>query len=257
MRRGQSTRGPIRSARELSLTEAVASDTRRPPTSRRDHAGSTPARLMRLCQFLLALRGPPPSAVSGRVTRELSDILQEKRALRARMQGLARRPRRARSKAQRGRGGRRSTGLGFLPSRRHRQRSFPALRRCPTSCASGRCCGGCTATAVRLALPVMQGKGKPLVFRAWTPGDAMDSGVWGIAEPKADKPALEPDILLVPLLAFDRRGLAARLRRRLLRPHAAAGCARARPSSPSASATTSSRSTRCRISTMTSGSTGC
>ena len=30
--------------------------------------------------------------------------------------------------------------------------------------------------------------------------------VWGIAEPKADKPALEPDILLVPLLAFDRRG---------------------------------------------------
>ncbi len=58
----------------------------------------------------------------------------------------------------------------------------------------------------RLALPVMQGKGQPLVFRAWTPGDAMDSGVWGIAEPRADKAALEPDILIVPLLAFDRRG---------------------------------------------------
>jgi 5-formyltetrahydrofolate cyclo-ligase len=58
----------------------------------------------------------------------------------------------------------------------------------------------------RLALPAMQGKGKPLAFRAWTPGDAMDSGVWGIAEPKADKAALEPDILIVPLLAFDRRG---------------------------------------------------
>ena len=85
------------------------------------------------------------------------------------------------------------------------------------------------ATAHALALPVMQGKGKPLVFRAWAPGDAMDKAVWGIAEPKADKPALEPDILLVPLLAFDRRGLAARLRRRLLRPHAAAACARARP----------------------------
>ena len=36
-----------------------------------------------------------------------------------------------------------------------------------------------------------------------------------------------------------RRGLAARLWRRLLRPHAAAACARARPSSPSASPTTS------------------
>jgi 5-formyltetrahydrofolate cyclo-ligase len=57
-----------------------------------------------------------------------------------------------------------------------------------------------------LALPVMQGKGKPLIFRAWSPGDAMDSGVWGIAEPKADKAVLEPDILLVPLLAFDAAG---------------------------------------------------
>lgn len=58
----------------------------------------------------------------------------------------------------------------------------------------------------RLALPVMQGKGKPLLFRAWAPGDAMDRAVWGIAEPKADKPELAPDILLVPLLAFDRPG---------------------------------------------------
>lgn len=58
----------------------------------------------------------------------------------------------------------------------------------------------------RLALPVMQGKRKPLLFRAWTPGDAMDKAVWGISEPKADRPALEPDILIVPLLAFDRAG---------------------------------------------------
>jgi 5-formyltetrahydrofolate cyclo-ligase len=57
-----------------------------------------------------------------------------------------------------------------------------------------------------LAMPVMQGKGKPLVFRAWVPGDAMDKAVWGIAEPKADKPVLEPDIVLLPLLAFDAAG---------------------------------------------------
>jgi 5-formyltetrahydrofolate cyclo-ligase len=57
-----------------------------------------------------------------------------------------------------------------------------------------------------LAMPVMQGKHLPLVFRAWSPGDAMDKAVWGIAEPKADKPALEPDIVLVPLLAFDAIG---------------------------------------------------
>jgi 5-formyltetrahydrofolate cyclo-ligase len=57
-----------------------------------------------------------------------------------------------------------------------------------------------------LAMPVMQGKGKPLLFRAWSPGDAMDKAVWGIAEPKADKPTLEPDIVLLPLLAFDTAG---------------------------------------------------
>jgi len=58
----------------------------------------------------------------------------------------------------------------------------------------------------QLCLPVMQGKGEPLIFRAWKQGDAMDSRVWGIAEPKADKATLEPDILLVPLLAFDSDG---------------------------------------------------
>jgi 5-formyltetrahydrofolate cyclo-ligase len=58
----------------------------------------------------------------------------------------------------------------------------------------------------RLALPVMQGKVKPLLFRAWAPGDAMDKAVWGIPEPKADKAVMEPDILLVPLLAFDASG---------------------------------------------------
>jgi len=58
----------------------------------------------------------------------------------------------------------------------------------------------------RLALPVIQGKGKPLLFRAWAPGDLMDKAVWDIPEPKADKAVLEPDILLVPLLAFDLSG---------------------------------------------------
>jgi 5-formyltetrahydrofolate cyclo-ligase len=57
-----------------------------------------------------------------------------------------------------------------------------------------------------LAMPVMQGKNLPLLFRAWTPGDAMDRAVWGIGEPKSDKPSLEPDIVLAPLLAFDVSG---------------------------------------------------
>lgn len=58
----------------------------------------------------------------------------------------------------------------------------------------------------QVALPVMQGKGRPLQFRAWSPGDAMNEGTWGIREPKDDKPLLVPDVFLVPLLAFDRQG---------------------------------------------------
>jgi 5-formyltetrahydrofolate cyclo-ligase len=63
-----------------------------------------------------------------------------------------------------------------------------------------------SGAGVPLALPVVARKGQPLVFRAWAPGDLMDKGVWGIPEPRADKPVLEPDVLLVPLLAFDIRG---------------------------------------------------
>lgn len=58
----------------------------------------------------------------------------------------------------------------------------------------------------KLALPVMEGRGKPLVMRSWVPNDEMATVQWGIREPLASKPELYPDVLLVPLLAFDRRG---------------------------------------------------
>jgi 5-formyltetrahydrofolate cyclo-ligase len=58
----------------------------------------------------------------------------------------------------------------------------------------------------KLALPVVAGKGSPLTMRAFTFGDVLVSGVWGIREPKPEAPEVFPDILLVPLLAFDRSG---------------------------------------------------
>jgi 5-formyltetrahydrofolate cyclo-ligase len=58
----------------------------------------------------------------------------------------------------------------------------------------------------QLALPVVAGRGKPLIMRAWGFGAPLASGVWGIREPKADAAEVAPDILLVPLLAFDRGG---------------------------------------------------
>lgn len=55
-----------------------------------------------------------------------------------------------------------------------------------------------------LALPVVVGL-VPLRFRAWTFGAPLDIGPFDIPEPSQGAPA-EPDVLLVPLLAFDRRG---------------------------------------------------
>jgi 5-formyltetrahydrofolate cyclo-ligase len=57
-----------------------------------------------------------------------------------------------------------------------------------------------------LALPKIAGRGKPLIMRAWQWGAPLEAGQWGIREPKADAPEVDPDIILVPLLAFDRTG---------------------------------------------------
>jgi 5-formyltetrahydrofolate cyclo-ligase len=58
----------------------------------------------------------------------------------------------------------------------------------------------------RLALPVLAGRGKPLIMRAWVSGEPLSAGVWGIREPEPEAAEVNPDILLVPLVAFDRAG---------------------------------------------------
>jgi 5-formyltetrahydrofolate cyclo-ligase len=58
----------------------------------------------------------------------------------------------------------------------------------------------------RTALPVMDGADAPLVFRAWSPGDPLVDAAFGVREPAADAPAVSPNIVGVPLLAFDRAG---------------------------------------------------
>jgi 5-formyltetrahydrofolate cyclo-ligase len=62
------------------------------------------------------------------------------------------------------------------------------------------------SAGAKLALPVIDARGKPLILRAFTFGDALNSGQWGIREPKPEAPEVAPDIMLVPLLAFDRTG---------------------------------------------------
>lgn len=54
-----------------------------------------------------------------------------------------------------------------------------------------------------IALPVVVGKGKPLIFRRWQPGSALGAAGFGLHQPGTDAPEVVPEILLVPLLAFD------------------------------------------------------
>lgn len=58
----------------------------------------------------------------------------------------------------------------------------------------------------RTAMPVIEGPRRPLAFRAWRPGEATVAGVWDIPRPADNAPLVEPDVLLVPLLAFDAEG---------------------------------------------------
>jgi len=58
----------------------------------------------------------------------------------------------------------------------------------------------------QLALPAIAGRGHPLMMRAWGFGAPLKSGQWGIREPTADAAQVAPDILIVPLAAFDRSG---------------------------------------------------
>ena len=57
-----------------------------------------------------------------------------------------------------------------------------------------------------LALPAVLARGKALAFRAWSPGDRLMLGPLGILEPSPAAAEVIPDILLVPLAAFDRLG---------------------------------------------------
>lgn len=57
----------------------------------------------------------------------------------------------------------------------------------------------------RVCLPVIQGRGQPLLFRPWTPDCAMIEGDFGALIPRSGD-YVEPGVLIVPLVAFDATG---------------------------------------------------
>ncbi len=85
-----------------------------------------------------------------------------------------------------------ATVSGFFPMRSEIN-PMPLLRRL-------------AGDGAELALPVVAGRGKPLIIRAWSFGAPLEAGVWGIRQPPDAAPEAFPDLLIVPLAAFDRTG---------------------------------------------------
>ncbi len=61
------------------------------------------------------------------------------------------------------------------------------------------------AEGFRITLP-RTGEGTTLSFRKWEPGAPLEQGKFGVQEPAESEPAMQPTLIFVPLVAFDRKG---------------------------------------------------
>jgi 5-formyltetrahydrofolate cyclo-ligase len=57
-----------------------------------------------------------------------------------------------------------------------------------------------------ISLPAVVGAGRPLTFRRWQEGEALADGPFGTRQPPDSAAVVTPALVIVPLLAFDRRG---------------------------------------------------
>jgi len=61
-------------------------------------------------------------------------------------------------------------------------------------------------SAQPLCLPVVLGEDQPLQLRLWEDGTALYPAGFGTLAPEDGAPVVEPDIILMPLLGYDRHG---------------------------------------------------
>ena len=62
------------------------------------------------------------------------------------------------------------------------------------------------AAGRRLCLPVLVQRDAPMQFRAWAPGEPLELDAAGCPAPLPLAEIVDPDLILTPLLAFDRFG---------------------------------------------------
>ena len=56
----------------------------------------------------------------------------------------------------------------------------------------------------KTALPYVTSRASPMQFLRWSPGDSLCEGAFGLMQPSSDAEPCEPDVILTPLVAFDR-----------------------------------------------------
>jgi len=62
------------------------------------------------------------------------------------------------------------------------------------------------ATGALLALPAAALREAPLAFRGWEAGETLTPDAFGVPSPGPWAPTLTPDLVIAPVLGFDRRG---------------------------------------------------
>jgi 5-formyltetrahydrofolate cyclo-ligase len=55
------------------------------------------------------------------------------------------------------------------------------------------------------ALPLVTSRAAPMQFLRWSPGDPLEAGPFGLMQPSITDDVVSPDVILVPLVAFDSR----------------------------------------------------
>ena len=101
---------------------------------------------------------------------------------------------------------RRLARIGPELARAHDAKAVSAFASIGDEIATGPLLAALDAAGFTVGLPITGKIGTPLTFRRWTPQMQMVTGRMNIPEPPADAEIVVPDVLFVPLAAFDRRG---------------------------------------------------
>jgi 5-formyltetrahydrofolate cyclo-ligase len=100
----------------------------------------------------------------------------------------------------------RLAAVGLAGAERWRPRIVAAFSSIRDEPDTGPLLAGLQAHGFATALPAAAARSTPLVFRLWRTGEPLIRGPLGAPEPTEAAAAVDPDLLFVPLSAFDRRG---------------------------------------------------